>query len=96
MNDIKQELNISRDSVDLLENWKKLYLQKPPSFEEFCKDIKIYKPKHKWQKHLPVCILKLFVKPMILTNVKLKSIEPLSLNKDYISQSVCFEYEEFK
>lgn len=81
------------DVEKLQKFWIDYYKEKPSTFKEFSKTMKIYKPKYKWQKILPFWILKLFVKPTSFYNCFPTQIESIVNTNNEFAYSVKFSYK---
>ena len=84
------------DIEKLQKFWIDQYKEKLPTFKEFSKTMKIYKPKYKWQKILPFWVLKLFVKPTSFYNCFPTQIESIVNTNNEFAYSVTFSYKDVK
>jgi hypothetical protein len=82
----------------ILDEWKINYKKVPPSFEEFCTDIKVYKLKYSWQRFIPRFILHRLIKPTTFKNCYPTCFSNLDFGKgdDVVTQSITMNYEEFE
>ncbi len=78
----------TNDAYEHLKSWQLKMKEKPPTFKEFSKTMKIYRPKYKWQKILPFWILKLFVKPTSFYNCFPKAIDSVCDGEGNLTFSV--------
>jgi hypothetical protein len=84
---------MNEDVEKLFAYWKELYTKQPPSFKEFAKTIKIYKPKYKWRKLLPFWFLKIIVKPTTFYNCFPKAIDSVCGGEGNLTFSVKMNYK---
>ena len=86
------------DKDYILDEWKINYTKIPPSFEEFCRDIKVYQLKYSWQRFIPRFILYKFIKPTIFKDCYPMGFGNLDFGKggDVVTQSISMNYKEFE
>lgn len=81
-----------------LDEWKINFIKTPPTFEEFCNDIKVYNLKYKWQRFIPKFILYKFIKPTTFKNCHITGFGSLVFGKGthITTQNITMNYKEFE